>query len=278
MLLQSFILDELVSLQAERSPSFHAMLSVAPKLEAISSIPVGELTVRHVESTLASIPTTGPRGKARMLLARAIRRARGDGAVERDVMALLPKFRSPAHEGRAPSENAKEVLSMRELRNLRVNGLHGGLWVFLCASGLRASEVLALTTADLEPMDGTVKVTVRAQKHAKWGDVRETKTASIREVFVDSLLVELPTLKSSSSMLTAWHRDLAACGLERRRLHATRHTFVSTMVRCGVKEHVVRDMTHPKGGDAFGGYLHVPANEKQEAARAFARAFAGEGK
>lgn len=275
-----YILEELVTMEADKSPSFFSMLSISKKLESIMSIPARELITKHVEAVLRAIDSDGGRAKARMLIGRAVKRALGSGDMDRDPLSCLPKMR-PRSVGRAPSENAVEVLTLDEqLRIMTTPSTHADVWRFLLASGLRVSEAAAVSQEGVEHLDDFYsKVTIEAQVHAKWKDRRETKTANVREIVIPTWALPFgyPAFGvTEARVLQLWHRDLGRVGISKRRLHATRHTYITTMNNLKIEESVIRDMTHPKGRDAFSGYLHIPLEKKLDAARRWDAALRGE--
>jgi integrase len=72
-----------------------------------------------------------------------------------------------------------------------------------------------------------------------------------------------PLRWAQTSALRAWHRDLEQLGVPHpisgpRRLHSTRHTFITHLLRAGAQREAVKEITHTKGRarDAFDLYDH----------------------
>jgi integrase len=203
-----------------------------------------------------------------------------EGLLERDPLAFLPKMRTTPGI-RTPADNAREVLELADVRRLVTDPQvkHPEVWAFLLTTGCRVGEAAAVTANDIRAHGDVSVLTVRAQKHARWGDVRETKAVSVREVVMPTWAVptKFPLFEvSESRVLQWWHADLKRLGIASRRVHATRHTFITVLARLGVGVEIIRDMTHPRGSDAFSQYLHPEFNQKIGAARRLSTAILGE--
>lgn len=264
------ITEELLAMHEAKSPSFHNLQSAARVIGDLLEADAEAVTVRQIEALLIRIESDSTKAKVRMLLVRAFARAVADGKLDRDPMPMVPKI--PRKGGRDPRASEDEILEPHEIRRLMAAAHHGHLWALLLGSGMRIGEALAVTPEAIDICDGGYRLVVCGQKHHRWGDIRETKAGTLREValgkwVIDAMWHKMPFTITESTAQKNWAVDLARAGLKHRRLHSTRHTFISLLHRLGTPEEVIRDQTHPKGSDAFATYLHRGFAPKVEAAR-----------
>ena len=231
-------------------------------------------------------------------LGNSLRYGRDVGAVDVVVTELVPRGERPKKVSRDESRSAMEVLRPSQVRSLLtsrdVPTYRRILWRLLLYSGLRIGEASALQWGDIragfEPLG---EILVRRSWHCRTREWRPTKTSHhrhvplhpdlaaglrearawfistfVREPGPEDLVCPWPTREGprpwhETTALNWWRRDLEVCGIEHpacgpRRLHATRHSFVTNMLEAGADRNAVETLTHKVSGGshAFRGYDH----------------------
>lgn len=192
------------------------------------------------------------------------------------LRGLLPRKRPrPGFSAR------REVLSIVQVErlaaSLRVPPRERAMYLLAALTGLRGGELYELRGTDIERTAPDLPaLVVSRQWSRKRHAVGPTKTGAVRVIplRLDVLAVLDRWLESGWPALTGrafepsdllfpqvvrrnlcplndrrvlkrFHRHLRALGLEHRRLHAFRHTFVSLLLDAGVPKDVVEQCTHP---------------------------------
>lgn len=204
--------------------------------------------------------------------------------IESNPARQIARSKLPPQRPRDPDRAGAEVLEPWQVARLtwdeRIPELRRLAWSVLLFTGVRIGELAALEWQDLSPRDGLSELVVRRHWAQKDQELRETKTGRARRVPVHPILAEVLTQArewrhqrklaaagrellvpyvtprgflarwNERTALRSWRKDLATVGIPEpsggpRRLHATRHTFVSLLLRAGVSELVIARMTHP---------------------------------
>lgn len=184
-----------------------------------------------------------------------------------------------------------EVLEPAEVSRIIMSAPNRAFWTILVLEGLRAGEGAALNWGSIEEAEPLLRLRVARSLHQKTGEIGPTKTGAVRLVPlhpVAQALIESERARfrrlffrdprpddplfvyrrwrgeirrwATRRALTLWRRELGDLGIEPRRLHATRHTFISLLLRAGAPERVVRLFTHQKPKkerNPFDMYVHL---------------------
>lgn len=292
--------ERLTQLLDEGSPSTSDWRSAGRRLvNAFGALQCEDLAQHPdwVDAWLRALGAEGlapaSREKLKSLLSHFCRYAVETGAMSQNPVRLCEE--RPGRAAVDPMRSELEVLDPADLTRLafdsRIPLERRHLWRVLLLTGCRIGEAGALSWGDVDERE----LIIRRTWDSKSGRLIErTKTGLHRHVplvELRGLLDEarwwvgrvlgrdvLPTDPlcpylyagevrrwSERTALNRWHDDQAAVGIARpaagpRRLHSTRHTFVSLLInRWGAQERSVRMITHcdPKTGrDAFERYVH----------------------
>lgn len=209
-------------------------------VEDLANLPLTALTTAHVRDLIArktdsGLSTRTVRGIVQTL-ALVLRRAMGDGLVDRNVASLvqLPKL-NQAEPRHFTAEQARRFLEVTKDDEL------GSLYAVAIGTGLRRGELLGLTYGDVDQRNGVVRV-------------RSGKTrAAIRVVPLPSFALEAvlrhprrdvgPIWPVSPSYVSRHFQELCRkAGVPVLTMHSTRHTAASLMLDAGVPIEVIRSI------------------------------------
>ncbi len=276
---------------------------------ALGHIPLADLRPSDVDRLMTSIMTRGRSGRTaahvRATLRRALGEAQRDGLVLRNVAALSrpPKIEPPQ----------LHVLTAEQTRTLLDDDGDLATVITLAATtGMREGEVLGLSWADVDGLDGpTPTLTVRhSMARARGGGfaLAEPKTARSRRTLelgptparalrrqrarqaADQLRAgehwqnvdNLVFTDAVGRPVRAWTvtKEFAATlrrlGLPHVRFHDLRHGAASLMLGAGTPLKVVSDtLGHSSISITADTYAHLDREQRREAANAIERAIGG---
>ena len=221
-------------------------------------------------------------------------------AVDRDILAKIPRLTLPKMAERVPAMmTSEQLLFLLEAANADRYG--HGLWIEVGA-GLRRSELLALDWTDFNEAERTISVTKAVIRHAGKYQVKETKTkAGIRKIDLPAVVVT--ALKRSSlqqgrmfatesgDYLSPWSWQRAFTGwkkaanaaiaarnesageaqqvppIEGVRFHDLRHLYATNLLAAGIAPRVTQTMTgHENMTTLQQRYTHVLPEQTRSAA------------
>lgn len=228
---------------------------------AAGHIRLSDLSVDDVESLLATRP--GLDGQTRRHIRATLRRALTDaqrgGLVGVNVAGLSRPPRLSARE-----RNVLTAGQARQLLETTRGTRYGPLWALLVTTGLRISEALGLTWADvssdaitvnraLQRIDGewrrvptkttksrrTIPLTTLARDALR--EQRAQQAADAGALLMDALVftTERGQPIHATNLLPKLYADLAAAGLPRVTLHDLRHSTATILLEAGVPLPVV---------------------------------------
>lgn len=244
--------------------------------ESLGDLPLAEVTVplicAWIETVRPHMPPNTLHGRVDALRS-ALEEARRVGAILRNPARQIPAGVLPPRKSLLDPET--ELLSGEEIMRLAPSPRFP-IWLSLALTGVRLGELLELRTHDIDTCAPDLwRITVSRSWSRKRGAVDVTKSDSTRTVPVhpqlrprlavllsgrpgtELLFEKKPSPKhrahqikdphlNDKTLITQFHRDLEDAGLEPRRIHSLRHTFVSLALSGGAREEVVESMTHPR--------------------------------
>lgn len=222
------------------------------------------------------------------------------GAADANVVRELPRGILPTRRAVDPGRGAAEVLSLDEIGALlsceELPISRRLIWGVALLGGLRFGELAALRWGDLSVRTPLDELRVARSWDCRARVERLPKSGLIRRVPVHPVVADLiarvralhvarhgeaPQPKAllcpcrlthgsetpwhDTSALKWWRRDLEVVGIPDpasgpRRLHSTRHTYVTQLVEAGVPDRVWQTLTHVPpdvgGRDAADTYAH----------------------
>lgn len=240
----------------------------------IGDVPIGKLTATVIAGLYVDLLAnghTGKNGKGGLSpktvrnIAGTLHKALKDG-VRRDLLARNPAANVDLPRAVRPELNVWDEQQVGQfLDHVRAVGDPcASLWRLLLATGLRRGELLGLTWADVDLVDGTV--TIRQSRTVKGVDTPKTKRGRRRITIDPDTVVELAELKNAQEQAAAtlggWPSPFIATDLDGRpiqplaftrrfqaaaknarlpvpRLHDGRHTAATLALQNGVPIHVV---------------------------------------
>lgn len=220
------------------------------------------------------------------------------GACERNPVREASTRALPRNEPRDPGRAGLEVLEVDQARAVldAVSGLGtlGGYVAALLLTGMRGGEAAAVRWADLAPASGMAELRVALSWDSTTQHLGPTKARRIRRVprhpELDRAIARArawyrdelrrsprpddpvwpqearagePRRWQRMTALRGWRAlledlEIPSPAAGPRRLHATRHTFVTQSSRAGVDLRVVEAITHtPSRRDVVSTYAHV---------------------
>ena len=114
------------------------------------------------------------------------------------------------------------------------------LFYFLCCTGLRISECMALTEKDIKPN----YILINKNKDTKTGKIiHSTKNGDIRKVmycndivkYLDLNYIQSVSYSTVSRMLQKYYKDFEGVNL-----HSTRHTYASVAHHVGIDDKIIQ--------------------------------------
>jgi len=237
--------------------------------------------------------------KLTYLLGRFTRYAVDAGAIDVDPVSRIDRRVLPSARPRDRGRSASEVLTPSQVRRLlEDDGIpldRRILWALLLFTGMRYGEAAALRWRAYQPeLEPLGEIVVRESWDCIDHELKPTKTGLVRRVPVHPELAEWLRLSRAHFLVRAnrrpraddlvaphwlkgapkhwhertalrrWKMDLARQNLKDlpggpRRLHATRHTFISLCLRAGASRDALQTVTHAPmsdGRSAFDLYSH----------------------
>lgn len=249
---------------------------ILPELDEVEPVHLSPTHVaRIVAAADASSRSLGDRAK--WILGRLFDTARELELVDADAIdpVRTVKMKRPPRPGR---DRARvEVLSLAEMRAMisdeRLSLTNRRLWALCLLTGVRIGEASELRVENVHDLRPLRALEISQSWKQKARVVGRTKTGATRIVPIHPLLEELlpkegllapPRARRprwlERAALSAWRRDLKTLGLPGRRLHATRHTFISQLLRAHADREAVRSFTHARATkirDPFDFYAHL---------------------
>jgi len=235
---------------------------------------------------------TGPSmaGKARTLLHRVFRRAVALELTERNPVAAVEAPRAPKHEMQFFT-----ATQLAKLFEAAKGDRFEALAVLLATAGLRIGEALALTWADVNLHERTVRVTKQAQEAAGAPQIVEPKTAAgrrsvalsaiavaalrrrvklaQREGFAEGSDLVFPSRVGTVAQKTNvhkyfWRPLLIKAELPHIRMHDLRHSSATLSLAAGTNAKVVADrLGHTNPAFTMRQYQHaLPELHRADAA------------
>ena len=268
-------------------------------LPSLGRIELGELSPREVRSWHAALLKRGKPGPVTVAKAYRLLRTICETAFSDELIARNPcnlKGASVEHSPERPVLTVEEVESLAAAIDERFKAL-----VLLAAwCGLRLGEALALTRADIDIEQGTVRI-AKSAAELKSGEriVGPPKTrAGIREVSMPPHVV--PALQAHlerfagpeggdlvftgtkgqplrrASLYTAWLRATEASGLSGVRFHDLRHTGATLAAAAGASTKELMLRLGHASSDAALRYQHTTTDRDSTIARALSRLARGD--
>jgi integrase len=268
-------------------------------LPSLGRIELGELSPREVRSWHAALLKRGKPGPVTVAKAYRLLRTICETAFSDELIARNPcnlKGASVEHSPERPVLTVEEVESLASAIDERFKAL-----VLLAAwCGLRLGEALALTRADIDIEQGTVRI-AKSAAELKSGEriVGPPKTrAGIREVSMPPHVV--PALQAHlerfagpeggdlvftgtkgqplrrASLYTAWLRATEASGLSGVRFHDLRHTGATLAAAAGASTKELMLRLGHASSDAALRYQHATADRDSAIADALSRLARGD--
>jgi integrase len=278
---------------------------------ALGSLTLGQLRPSDVERMTSGMMKAGRAGMtarhARATLRRALGDAERDGLISRNVVSLSrpPRIIRPELHVLTADE------TRRLLEGTEADAL-GPLYAVAATTGLRQGELLGLTWADVDGLDGpsptlTVRRSLALAAGGGW-ELAEPKTARSRRTLElgitaaralrrqrtrqketrlaagdlwqdrDGLAFtdELGRPLGGSGVTHAFQTALARLGLPRIRFHDLRHGVASLMLAQGVPLKLVSEsLGHSTIAITADVYSHLDREQRRQAADAIERAIGG---
>lgn len=210
-------------------------------LPYIGETRICDVTTEEIESLVLKISTSNTRQKVYDLINGCLRRAVDNGLIAKNPCDPLIR---PKHK------NKKRYCFKIEEQNAMLHSLppkYAAAFFFLCSTGLRIGEFLALSTDDFLP-DGYIQVNKEADDK---GNIKyTTKTSRDRYVpYLPDLLRITRTIACGDIFGTmsyygvkkAFSVAIRANGLNNVSIHSTRHTFASVCFRSGIPLKAVQE-------------------------------------
>ena len=212
-------------------------------LPALGDKPIKRLTADDVENLLNTIKGSNTRQKVFDIINGCLTRAVDNGLIQKNPCAPLVR---PRHKTKHrdcydfAAQNAMlEALSPK----------YKAVFFFLCCTGLRVGEFLALSYPSDFYDD---KIRVCKEMNAKGEILNTTKTDKVRYVpYCPDLITKTFAYNESkeffgcfsyNSVKLAFTRAIARTGLSNVTVHSTRHTFSSMCYRAGIPDKLIQDM------------------------------------
>ena len=202
-------------------------------------------------------------------------------AVRHGVIAANPADRLTASERPSPGPSRKRFLTRGEMRRLLEAAPAGYRTAIACGlfSGLRLSELLALTWRDVDLDERVLRVRHQLGRHGQHAPLK-TPAARRDVILMSRLAHELDALRTSArfradsdlvfcaaSGRTIGHRNITGrglakaaqrAGLEGVTFHALRHTFASILIAQGRDPvFVSRQLGHTNAAITLRVYAHL---------------------
>jgi integrase len=299
-------LDEwllLMRTRARRSTcaTYHRMLDAYIRPH-IGSLPLAELTARHLDRLYVELLTGGGRG-GRHLAQRTVahthavlHKALADGvALELVPTNVATRAHVPKHDPDAPIAPSRltywdEDETRRFLAETSEHPLHG-IWRVALGTGMRRGELLGLRWEDVDPVDHQLRVSSSLTEVDGILQLGQPKTGRSRTLYLDpstaAALEREPRDRDASGhdlvftrldgtpwppsqISDRWRRQwprLARAGVPKIRLHATRHVHATLLLARGVPIKVVSErLGHTTIAMTMDIYAHVlPAMDRNAA-------------
>lgn len=226
------------------------------------------------------------------------------GVVALNPLRCLPRGTLPSKR-RAINPEA-EVMTPEQVNRLfacgRVTPFRRAMWTTALMSGARSGELSALAWKDIDREPDLPALCIERSYDGHRDSTGETKTGTTRRVPIHPELGRVlehhrtavwPTLfgrepcledllfpiersgelhpHRNSILRRWWQEDLDAAEISDRRLHATRHNFVTLLRRAGAPVDAIRPLTHARDSDrdVFGSYSHLDWKAHCDAVRLF---------
>ena len=277
---------------------------------AIGKHELRKLTLRHVERMMAGMEARNlsPRTVqyARSVLRAALKDAVRWGLVDRNVATLVdpPRVVTKPIKFLSPGEVTRFLASARTAPDPADQRLWT-LFAVALYTGLRQGELSGLRWRDVDLTAGTLRVTHALQRvNGAWQFVEPKSRRSSRQLSLPSPAIaalraqrDLQTFEAARSF-EPWpdldlvfttprgtpidpsnvngrlHQLLDACGLERRGIHALRHSCASALIAQGVHSRVVMEqLGHSQISLTMDTYGHIMPASMRDAASALEAAF-----
>jgi len=256
---------------------------------------------RKTPSARGTAPAERTVRNAYDVLRRALAGAVFEGLLAQDPCAVLPSDVMPRNEDAHPEDRRGYRLTRGELEALLSDdGTPDDrlvLYHLLALTGARLGEVTALRWCDVSELAPLRGVVLAEQFDPKKKVRRATKTLAVRTVPAHPILEAVltwwreswprwygraaeptdlivparadrarPSVGGPRRQPAVWRElqsDFAGCGIEPRRVHDIRHTFVSLCADAGMAADVVTRWTHTAAGASARHLYLVPSWDRQ---------------
>ena len=204
---------------------------------ALGKIKLIALTVEQVQIFLNGIKAGNTRKKLHLTLSACLKKAVVLKKISFNVCDAveLPKVKK---EKRRPFEYSEQV------KILEIDNKYTQAFFFLCATGLRVGEFLALTEDDFYYDQHFFKVD-KAIANGMLGDPKSESSNRI-VYFCDSLLknfdIKLLGTFTYNSLKLGFARLLKSLGIKGVSLHSTRHTFATICHSLGINDKILQTL------------------------------------
>lgn len=206
---------------------------------ALGDIKLKKLEPMTLQKYFNSLPRTNTTAKLYGVLKDCLQRAEDFGVIKKNPCKVIakPKYRK---QERRPFELEEQTAILNALSDR-----YKAVFFFLCSTGLRIGEFLALTPKSVDFARNCIKVDESQDLETR--ENGDTKTAAgVRKVYFAEELFEkfdVNTLGSYSynAIKKAFSKVYAALNIEGvSATHSCRHTFASLLYAAGVSEKVIQ--------------------------------------
>lgn len=236
-------LDKWLSLCKEgkikRTYQSELILNVDRVKKALGNLRLKAIKPLNVLEYIASLPRRNLTVKLYDVVNGSLQKAEDFGLIKKNPCRAIDR---PTYE--ANKRRAFELAEQCSILNA-LTGKHKQLFFFLCCTGLRIGEFLALDKSCIDFERHTIKV--KASVDIKTGEVGTTKTkTSVRNVYFAEQLFEVFNVEdfgiySYSGIKKAFLKAYKKVDIEGVSLtHSCRHTFASMLYAAGVSDKVIQ--------------------------------------
>lgn len=207
--------------------------------QALGGIRLAKLQPMDILKYLNSLPRSNTTVKIYNIINGSLQKAEDFGYIRRNPCRAVerPKYEKQKRRAFELAEQSKILAALE--------GKHKQAFFFMCCTGLRIGEFLALRKENIDYARGCLNVVASENVHS--GEVGKTKTVAgkRRVYFVPQLFEEFDTdLLGSftySGIKKAFGKAYTNVGLEGISLtHSCRHTYASMLYAAGVSDKVIQ--------------------------------------